>query len=504
MYYSVKETENFTQILNNCAADFGDAPAFIQNKGGVTVEIGYNAFINRIRSAGTFFTENNLGSSNIVICGKNSIEWCTAYLAASIYCKNAAPADKELPCDDIIDIIRRANADAIVCDIDIYNKISVRLPESLIIFGTDFENDKVISFQSICKNQNPLPLKEKNPDEKSIMLFTSGTTGKSKAVALTQKNICSDISAITKIVYIGKGERTLSLLPLHHTYECSITFLCCLSRGVTICYGGKLARIYKDVAEYSPDILIIVPLMLEAFHKKIKPFIETDKEKAKSLLGGKLRLLVCGAAMTDGKILDDFASIGIKAIQGYGLTECSPIVICNSDKDFIPDSVGKPIPSAQVKIINKDENNIGEICVKGPMVTPGYYDDNGNITSPADEDGWFRTGDLGFCDKEGYYYITGRLKNVIVTPNGKNIYPEEIEAKLSAYPEIKEVLVYEGRDIRNSNAVCADIVSDESEEIIGEIIKQVNEGNAPYKAIKSFNIVTELAKNSSHKIIRNK
>lgn len=504
MLYSAKEFNNFTHILNSCAADFGDSPAFLQKRGGAVTEIGYNAFIGKVKSVGENLRKLGFENSNVAVCAANCVEWCEGYLASAIYCKNVVPIDKELPENDINDILSRSNSAAIITDEKVYKKIKDTVSRTIRIIGINFSGENITVFSDLADDKISAPLPEKDKDMPSVMLFTSGTTGRSKAVALTQGNICSDISSVMKTVILPTGGRIFSLLPLHHTYECNMAFLCCFSQGVTICYGEKFTSIYRDIVEFQPQMLIVVPLMLEAFYKKIKPFIETDKEKAMALLGGKLKMIVCGAAMVDGETLAGFGALGLIPIQGYGMTECSPIIICNDDEFPNPASVGKPIPSTEVKIISKDENGIGEICVKGPMVTPGYYDDDGNIIDPRDNDGWFHTGDLGYCDSDGYYYITGRLKNVIVTANGKNIYPEEIESKLNAYHEIKESLVYEGTNENGEPIVCAKIATEESSEKIKEIIKEVNDSNASYKAIKDFCVCDELPKNSSHKIIRNK
>lgn len=502
--YSAIEFSNFSHIINNCAADFGNEPAFLQKRGGATIEIGYVSFRDKIKSVGTALHNFGFANSNVAVCGANCVEWCIAYLSSAIYCKNVVPIDKELPQNDIIDILNRSHTDAIITDEKVFEKIKDALPENIVVIGMNFGDESIKSLSDLTDDNISAPLPEKDKDAPSVILFTSGTTGRSKAVALTQGNICSDINSITKHVKLLRGDRLFSMLPLHHTYECNMSFLCCFSQGVTICYGEKFIAMYKDIKEFQPNMLIVVPLMLEAFYKKIKPFLPDNKEKALEQLGGKLRMIVCGAAMVDGETLAGFSSLGLIPIQGYGMTECSPIVICNDDINPNPASAGKIIPSVEVKIINKDENEIGELCVKGPMVTPGYYDDEDNIVDPRDADGWFHTGDLGCVDEDGYYYITGRLKNVIVTANGKNIYPEEIEAKLNLYAEIKESLVYEGKTDKGEPIVCAEIASDESSERIKEIIKEVNDSNAPYKAIKDFSICEELAKNSSHKIIRNK
>lgn len=504
MLYSAKEFNTFTQILNTCAADYGDAPAFLQKRGNSTLEISYNTFIKKIKSVGTYLKKRGFSDANTAVCAANSVEWCISYLSAALYCKNVVPIDKELPENDINDILKRSHSAVIFVDEKVYGKIKDTISKDILIIGFGFKNEDVVLFSDISESEVSAPLPEKDKDAPSVILFTSGTTGRSKAVALTQGNICSDISAVTKIVKLIKGDRLFSMLPLHHTYECNMSFLCCFSQGVTICYGEKFISTYKDIKDFKPHMLIVVPLMLEAFYKKIKPLLDVDPQKAKELLGGDLRMIICGAAMVDGETLAGFSKMGLIPIQGYGMTECSPLIICNDDQNPNPASVGKTIPSTEVIIINKDENGIGELCVKGPMVTPGYYDDDDNLVDPRDEDGWFHTGDLGCCDENGFYYITGRLKNVIVTSNGKNIYPEEIESKLNEFPEIKESLVYEGQNEKDEPIVCAKIASEESHEVIKGIVKKVNDSNVAYKAIKSFTICDELPKNSSHKIIRNK
>lgn len=503
--YEVRQFNNFPELINSSVGCFDNSVAFSQKKGDAVVDYTYNEFRTAVMSFGSALHKRNFSDCRIAICAANCVEWCVAYMAGAIYCRTVVPIDKELTGEDIASTIQKSGARVLVTDCKTFDK----LPEiqNITIIGIDFENNRVESFSAFSEEKDLLPMPVKEHGSPSVILFTSGTTGKSKAVMLSQENICFDISAVMQVVKINHGERVLSLLPLHHTYECSISFLCSFYAGVTVCFGGGIKDIYKDFKLFAPHALVLVPLILKKFASKFRKLSPLPspllKKKISDFLGGNLRLVVCGAAPIESDVLKEIAKYIPTVIQGYGLTECSPIALCNPDFNFTTDSVGKPLPGTQAKIINPDENGTGEICVKGDMIMIGYYDGE-NITDPLDDDGWFHTGDLGFCDEKGNYHITGRLKNVIVTSNGKNIYPEELELQLEEFKEIEEAMVYEGVDSRGSAAVCARIVSSADSEKIQKIIRKINNRNAPYKSIKSFEICEELPKNTAYKIIRNK
>ncbi len=503
--YEVRQFNNFPELIDSSTSCFGDGIAFSQKKGDAVVSCSYKQFKNRVMALGTALSKLGYTDKRIALCAGNSIDWCVAYMASAIYCDCVVPIDKELTGENIFSTVEKSQSSVLITDKKTFD--SLPCCKSLTIIGIDFETENIQNLEkfSECEDFIPMPVKDKGAP--SVMLFTSGTTGKSKAVVLSQENICFDVSSVMKIVKINESERILSLLPLHHTYECSITFLCCLYAGVNVCFGGGIRHIYKDLALFSPHILVLVPLILKGMASKFNRFpLLPDiiiKKKVTEFFGGNLRLIVCGAAPIEPQVLKLFSKFVPTIIQGYGLTECSPIALCNPDSDFTFDSVGKPLPDTQAKIISPDENGIGEICVKGDMVMTGYYYDN-ELHDVRDNDGWFHTGDLGYCDENGRYYITGRSKNVIVTPNGKNIYPEELEIQLGEFKEITESMVYEGTDSRGNTAVCAKIVTDANDEKVRKIIKKLNSRNAPYKAIKNFEICESLPKTTSHKIIRNK
>lgn len=507
-FYDVKDHDNFTQIISYCAENYPDDTAFIQKKNNTYAQTTYKEFKNSVSSLGTYLKNRGLQSENVAVCGANGTSWCTAYMAAAVYTNAVVPIDKELPADEIIRILNRSFAKALFCSNKVYQKIKDSISTDILVICIDdtVVSDDIVTLDHVIgSTQADDNIPQKDKDALSVILFTSGTTGKSKAVALSQYNICSDINSIMRIVRINRGERIMSLLPMHHTYECTITFLCCLSKGVTICFGTGITRLYREIKEFAPHELIVVPMILDAFYKKLKPLFKLPiipKKQILDALGGNLKLLVCGAAPVNGETLASFGKLGIAAIQGYGLTECSPIAICNCDRGPVYDSIGKPIPFADVKLTDPDENGIGEFCVRGPMVMLGYINDSGEITDMRDEDGYFHTGDLGTIDRDGFCRITGRLKNVIITDNGKNVFPEELEMQLNDNKKIKESMVYEGTDDFGKPAVCARIATDADRETIGKIIKKLNDKNVSYKAIKHFEICDELPKNAAHKIIR--
>ena len=369
-----------------------------------------------------------------------------------------------------------------------------------------------------------------NPDEMKVLLFTSGTTGNSKAVMLSHKNICSNIISIASIVKVDNNTSVLSILPLHHTYECTIGFLLVIYGGGNISFCEGLKYITKNIQEYKPTFILCVPLLLENVYKKIIKTLKTSlpkkytedenkimqklpfylkiivKRKVKKSLGGKMKTFIVGAAAIKPEIVESFFKLGIKVLQGYGLTECSPLVAGNNDFYYKAPSCGMPIPNVEYKIDNPNEKGIGEIIVRGPNVMLGYYL-NPEETNKVLKDGWFYTGDLGYIDEDEFLYISGRSKNMILTKNGENIYPEEIESILNENELITESLIIGTSNGKDDVQVKAKIfpnieaikeylgnkipTKEEVKKIISEIVKKVNEKLPNFKHIKSFKILDE-------------
>ena len=560
--YEVREFHNFRKLLEQSEALYGNSPAFkVKNKIGQIFDISYTRFKADVEALGTALLDLGLDGCKVAVAGANSYKWCTSYLAVGGGVGVVVPTDKELPFDDILSILTVSESKAIIFDERFGEKLLEhrdRLPKGLILISMDSSKDEdgILSYDLLLNNGYRLIGtgdsayfdKDVEGNKLTVLLFTSGTTGMSKAVMLSADNICSDVRSIMGFVKINKGERILSLLPIHHTYECSVTFLCCIYGGVTICFCDGLRYITKNLEEYSPNILIVVPLILERFYNRIIKAIEKEKGgaakialgsaiakvagavkidvsdlffgKIKKAFGGSIRLIISGAAGIDSDVIKNMNRFGIRTFQGYGLTECSPIIICNSDKDNKYDSIGKPIPYVEAKIDNPDENGVGEICVKGPMVMLGYYKDPEATRATFDPDGWFHTGDLGSVDKDGHYYIRGRCKSVIVTQNGKNVYPEELESLLLREAAVKECIVTGAEDERGNTIVFARIFPDltaigaahgnraitekEISKAVSDAVKAINSQVVSYKAIRRFEIVDkEFEKTTTSKIKRN-
>lgn len=558
--YEVRNFKSYREMLEQSVELYGDSPAFkVKNEVGQIFDVGYRQYQRDIQSLGTALIDMGLEGKRIAVAGANSYKWCTSYLAVTCGVGVVVPTDKELPFADIKNVLEVSEASAIIFDKKFGAKLAENkdeLPENLIMICMDNGFDGAVSYDKLLEKGRELLDggdtryldADVNPFKMSILLFTSGTTGMSKAVMLSQANVCADITSIMGVVKINPGERIFSMLPIHHTYECSITFLCCIYGGVTICFCDGLRYVTKNLEEYKPHIMIVVPLIIEKFYKRIQKAISKEKgakfklavggaickaaasvgiksasdvvfSQIKKAFGGNIRLIISGAAAIDPKIIKDFNNYGIQMFQGYGLTECSPIVICNNDKQNKYSSIGLPIPGVEAKINNPDSDGIGEICVKGPMIMLGYYNDEEATAAVFDCDGWFHTGDMGYVDSDGFYYISGRKKSVIVTTNGKNVYPEELEAFLLKNKNIKECMVVPFEDERGNTIVGAKIFPDVQaisadygnrnigdKEISAAITAAVRETNSQvvsYKAIKKFEVVNkEFPKTTTSKIKR--
>lgn len=560
--YEVREFHTFRELLTQSMALYGNSPAFkVKNEVKQIVDISYNQYHDDVFSLGTALLDLGLKDCRIAVAGASSYKWCMSYMSVVCGVGVVVPTDKELPFADIKSILEVSESKAIIFDKKFGKKLLEyrdELPEGMIYICMDQKEDEdgILSLDALVKKGAQL-IADGNEDyinakpdsnKLSVLLFTSGTTGMSKAVMLSSRNICSDIMSIMGIVKINKGERIMSVLPIHHTYECTVTFLCCIYGGVTICFCEGVRYITKNLEEYRPNILIVVPLLIEKFYSRIQKALEKEKgakakigfaskiykagkkfgidtsdlffKKIKDAFGGEIRLIISGAAGIEPNIIKDMNSYGIQTFQGYGLTECSPIVICNSDKESKHGSIGRPIPNVEAKLINCDENGVGELCVKGPMIMLGYYKNEDATNAVFDYDGWFHTGDLATVDSDGFYYIQGRSKNVIVTRNGKNIYPEELEALLMKEKVVKECMVVGAEDDKENTIVKARIFPDISvvsaetgnvnvtpEEIrkaVSKAVRNVNSQVVAYKAIKETEIMEkEFEKTTTAKIKRN-
>lgn len=554
-YHKTEEVTNFKEMLYRSADIYRSRTAFKKkNSDGKVISITYEEFKNDVVYLGTSLIKNGFLNKKIAVIGKNSYNWCVSYLAASIV-GIVVPIDKELHTDDVINFMNVSEAVCILGDnknlSQILKNIDALKNKETKFINFDNKNNQIL-FSSFKEEGKNLYLNgftdfdkiEIDPDELRILLFTSGTTGNAKGVCLSQRNICSNILSIYGIVKVRKSDLFFSILPLHHTYECTIGFLLPIYSGASIAHCEGLRYIAKNMQEFHPSVILCVPLLLEKLHKNIvknmnnslpekykenkneNPFSKLPffmkmivKTKVKNTLGGRLRVFIVGAAAANPNILSDFRNLGLNSLQGYGLTECSPLVAGNTDFFQKDDSAGLPIPNVKYKIDNPNSEGVGEIIVKGPNVMIGYYN-NEEETKKAIRNGWFYTGDLGKIDENGYLYITGRCKSVIVTKNGKNIYPEEVEYYLNDNPLISESLVLGiKKDNDDETYINAQIypnmeaikeslkgsipTKEELWKIISDVVNSVNKKLPNYKHIKNFVIRDqEFEKTTTQKIKR--
>lgn len=537
--YNEKLFSSFSELIDNCKKLYGNKKAFInKTKEGKYENITFSDFSEHFYRLCNTFLDMGLKDLPIAIIGKNSYEWVISYLAAATV-GIAVPLDKELLKDDIESFLNEAECTTICSHSDSVSKI--RTDFNVITFDKirkSVENDKIIDYD-VIRSLKP------NKDDTKVIIFTSGTTGNSKGVCLSQHNILFNIYSTVSMVKIKSNDTVMSVLPLHHTYECTLGCLTVLSKGCCITYSESLTRIAKNISEYSPTILVVVPELLKILSNRIKAKIAKDCpqkyqnlytelslsealsktpfiirkviiRKVRKSLGGSLRLLIVGAAELDTSLVDDFGALGIRTLQGYGLTECSPLLAGNNDFYFNKRSTGVAIPFVELKIDSPNDEGIGEILAKGENIMLGYYKDE-KATNDVFRNGWFCTGDLGKMDPDGALYITGRKKNVIVTEKGKNIYPEEIETKLGEFSELQDVIVVSEKDdgkillkakiFPNIDFLKSNIgyipSKKEIEKIIHDIVNTVNKNLPSYKHIRIIEILDEaLEKTTTRKIKR--
>ncbi len=558
--YDVRNIENLKELLNKSVELYGEKPAFLLNKKN-SPSITYSRFKEDVDALGTSLLELGLKNKCVAIIGENRYEWCTAYMAVTGGVGIAVPIDRELHISEIENIISRCEADAIIYS----NKLSSEIQKLsltatsvkyFVNMDAEKDNDFYISFNELVNRGRELIAAgnkdfveaELDNNSTAVLLFTSGTTGLAKGVMLSHKNICSNIVSVRSTVMVSPEDTSLSILPIHHTYECTIGFLAFIYSGASIAFNEGLKYIAKNLKEVRPTILVVVPLILENLYKKI--WAQAAKQKFGKLklhlaifitavlnnifhldirkkvfkqihdnVGGKLRLVLTGAAAIDPTVSKGFRKMGIKVLQGYGLTECAPLVAGNRDEEYKDSSVGKPLPGVEVKINNPDENGIGEILVKGQNVMQGYFKDEAE-TRRNIIDGWFHTGDLGTIDKSGYVYITGRSKNIIITNNGKNVYPEELEASINKNPCVQESLVAgEVDQATGETHIHAHILpnleyikekfkglslsKDELMNLFSEIVKNINKDLPLYRRIRKFTLrESDFVKTTTKKIKR--
>lgn len=557
--FEATEFNNIKEIIYNSAKIYAEKIAFVikhKEKAGTTYEnVTYQRLLEDINKLGTALYSMRLKGKRIAIIGKNRYEWVIAHLANLLGGIVSVPLDKDLQYGELENSLIRSKADCIIFDeklaeqiTEIKNNQDTSLTEYICM--SEIEGYNSIS-QLIQKGEELLAKGQKDYlnadiDENimNILLFTSGTTSKSKAVMLSQKNIASNIYAMQCVEDIRSTDTNIAFLPFHHIFgsTCLIMMLAC---GVKTVFPDGLRYIKQNLNEYNVTLFVGVPVLIEAIYKTIMK--EIDKQGKTKLiktavtisnllrklhidlrrkifkqvidaLGGELRFVISGGAPADPMMAKGFNDLGIKTIQGYGLSETSPVICAENDKVMAKGSVGIPMINDTIEIANPDENGIGEIRVKGPNVMLGYYE-MPELTKEVLKDGWFYTGDLGYFDKKGILYITGRNKNMIVLRNGKKIFPEELETLVNRIDLVEECMVFGMTDekIKDDVKVSVKVVysqevvkekyADKTEEelykIIWEQIKELNKSFPRYKHIQKLILTDEeLIKTTTKKVKR--
>jgi len=547
-------------MLNQTGEVYGDRPAYIfktEEKGKFRT-ITHKEFRENINALGTTLIQMGLKDKRIALISENRYEWELSYLAVASGVGVIVPLDKSLPDNELESLILRSQVEAIIYSSKydvIMNTLREKKNTNLKYFismdleentqGIYAEKALVEKGKKLLTDGNKTYIDAKIDSEKmGIMLFTSGTTAMSKAVMLSHKNLVTNVMDIIQRFDLTDEDRFLSFLPLHHVFECTVGFLYPISIGGSIAFCEGVKHMAENIKEFEITAMISVPAVFDIIYRKVMKTIEkkgklANLEKGKKVsqfllkmkidlrkqlfkevhesLGPKLKLVVTGGAALDPETEKGFNDLGFDVEQGYGLTETAPVIAAETPKCRRLGSIGKKFPSVEVKIDDSDEEGIGELMAKGPSIMLGYYENEEATKSALESDGWFHTGDLARIDKDGFIYISGRKKSVIVLNNGKNVFPEEIETLLNKVEGIKETFVFEKKEDDGDVKVCVEIVYDkelikelyniEGEENIKEFlwdkVKEVNKLMPKYKYVREMVITEEpLIKTTTLKIKR--
>ena len=557
MAKNILKVTDLKDMLNKTRELYGDKPGYkIKIGKGQYKTYTHNEIRDMINYLGTALISLGLKGKRIGVIGENRYEWELAYLSVVCGVGIVVPMDKSLPANELEEVIERSEVEAIFYSKK-YEEVIKKIKYSeknklkhLISMDTDIHEEGIYSEKELIEkgkelldsgNREYINAKI-NPEEMRIMLFTSGTTSKSKVVALSHKNLVSNVMDYASVVDVDSNDRILSFLPLHHVYECTVGMLVSLYVGAERSFCDGIRHIMENLNEYKITYAAFVPAIYEMMYKNIWKMIQKEdkieetkklmqeykdksmEEKKKAfkeihdMYGGCIKLFISGAAALDKEVIETFRNWGINLCQAYGLTETSPIIGIETNEHHRVGSIGRPIPHVEARIDEADDDGVGELVVKGPNVMLGYYN-NKKATESVMEDGWLHTGDLARIDEDGYIFICGRKKSVIVLKNGKNIYPEEMEGLVNKIEGVKESFIFgkQQTDDKDNIKIHVKIVFNkdimkeaykvEKEEdiyrVLTEKIKEVNSVMPKYKAIRGIIVSEEpLIKTTTGKIKR--
>jgi len=548
-----REFEDMRDLIEQAANLYKEKIAYsyrINPRDPEAVKVNFIQLRDDVRALATEFISRGFDGKKIALVAKFSYSWVCTYFATLISGGVLVPLDKDWHGADLADTIKKAEAEFLICDEELFGKAEEIMKENESIKAPVFtlESEKGESIPSLIElgrakfteNSDPYFKKDIDVQRLSLLVFTSGTTGKGKGVMLNQRAILTDMA--DSIQYIDFSDKTVGVLPPHHTFGSSVMLTGHASIGSEIYISGGLKYITNELKAEKPGHLVLVPLYLETFYRKILANIKSQgKEKLvfrmmkisnflrkigidlrkkffgqiRAAFGGELKTVISGGAPLNKEIVDFFDGIGITTLNGYGITECAPIIAVNHSKKNRPGSVGPALLIDDVKLDNPNEDGEGELTVKGSNVMLGYYKDEAATADAIDADGYFHTGDIGKFGPDGEIYITGRIKNLIILSNGKNVYPEEIENELISAPGVLEIVVYEGKSKRGSayNTIVAEVYPDSDyvskngiEDVKAHLqpyVDAYNRNAVPYKKIGILKIRTdEFPKNTLRKILR--
>ncbi|MCR4804633.1 MAG: AMP-binding protein [Clostridia bacterium] len=565
IYKTSRPVANIKHLMVTSTDLYPGNPAFKMKFPGdkAYTTITYRQALDDINALGTALNAHGLKGKRVAIVGENCYYWCLSYLTVVGGVGVVVPLDKELAKEDLIGLAKKAEVSCVIASkkyVGLFNEMKAAgegcLECVVGMYTEPGEGSGELSLKGLMEEGRAMIAGgdhsyidcEINEEEMSILLFTSGTTGLSKGVMLSHKNIVSDLMSAPNMLEVLPTDTFFNVLPLHHTYACTCDFLEPLYKGACIGFCEGLKYIQKNLQELQPTLFLGVPAIFEALYKTINKTIRKqgkDKTVAKVLkinrvtkkigidlvpkflgkitgvFGGRMRTIIAGGAPMDPVITNFFCDLGFRGVQGYGLTECSPMAALNPDIRELanPAAAGRILPNFDAKIINPGEDGIGEICIKGEHVMLGYYQ-MPEQTAEVLQDGWYHTGDLGYIDKDRFIFITGRMKNVIITANGKNVYPEELEYKLSLSPYVSESMVWsEDDEVGHNKNIVATIIpeaeevaavlgedADDPDKVLALLQKEVdalNDKEPLFKKINKVVLRTEpFVKNTSAKIKR--
>jgi long-chain acyl-CoA synthetase len=556
-HYAVTEITSIQEMVLKSTSVFGSSLALADLVNTPIGRVTYTELLDMVLRFGNAL--NRLGlkdGCHIAVVGDNRVQWGIAYLTAMCFDMIVVPIDKNLTSNEIINILYESESEAVVFSESLENMLRdtyvLKKLKYYISMDLPAKTGGYFSMKELIDNSMPLPVKQLpkvNPDAMAEIIYTSGSVGRAKGVMLSQKNLATNLMAMRKLVLIENEDIFLSVLPIHHTYECTCGLLCPLYSGSSVYYARSLKTVADDLQMVHATILLGVPLLFDKMFRRIYKTINEDKLKSKIIkplikisnvfemvgwksfrhkvfhelhekFGGSIKLFMAGGAAPDPQVAKGLREFGFTFLQGYGLTETSPILALNQRENYRDAAAGIPLDCVEIKIVDSDSEGVGEIYAKGESVMLGYYK-NPKLTEESFADGWFKTGDIGRFDEEGFLHICGRKKNVIIANNGKNVFPEEIEDVVNRSPFVNECFVYGEKDQKHDEIIAVQIVIDAEafieyaakgnvsindeliKEVISQVVKEVNKQLASYKQIKKYYIrEREFQKTTTLKIKR--